>query len=228
MKTLVIFPPGLTLTTIITNFVLSMPMPQVIEAFGPFGAFSFPPGGTPGTHCAIELHCAIALLRYCAIALMSQNYHFFPQEISNLSGKPPRRPYLSQGKPNSPMKKDCYQNLYNDVFQCRLHTEGNSCIKVISRFYTKFPKVYLCVLPPNVLQRHGYAICTVHQVIDMIGPVSFHLFNSSKILITAFLVRLFLKRRISTNQWMSRPGFCQGQLVWKPGVRCERGRVFFL
>jgi UDP-sugar transporter A1/2/3 len=40
-------------------------------------------------------------------------------------------------------------------------------------------------------------------VIDMIGPVNFHLFNSSKILITALFVRIFLRKHINTSQWTS-------------------------
>lgn len=37
----------------------------------------------------------------------------------------------------------------------------------------------------------------------MIGPVNFHLFNSSKILITALFVRIFLRKHINTSQWTS-------------------------
>eukprot|EP00667_Euglena_gracilis_P006481 EG_transcript_6539 len=40
-------------------------------------------------------------------------------------------------------------------------------------------------------------------VIHMIGPIKFHLFNSIKVLITAILVRTFLKRVLSLNQWCS-------------------------
>eukprot|EP00668_Euglena_longa_P033214 GGOE01042751.1.p1 GENE.GGOE01042751.1~~GGOE01042751.1.p1 ORF type:complete len:453 (+),score=170.61 GGOE01042751.1:45-1403(+) len=41
------------------------------------------------------------------------------------------------------------------------------------------------------------------MVIHMIGPIKFHLFNSIKVLITALLVRTFLKRVLTINQWCS-------------------------
>ena len=37
----------------------------------------------------------------------------------------------------------------------------------------------------------------------MIGPIKFHLFNSVKVLVTAVLFRLFLKRQLNLNQWIS-------------------------
>ena len=41
------------------------------------------------------------------------------------------------------------------------------------------------------------------QVIGLIGPIKFHLFNALKVPITAILFRTFLKQILTNNQWYS-------------------------
>eukprot|EP01006_Ploeotia_vitrea_P006605 TRINITY_DN14058_c0_g1_i1.p1 TRINITY_DN14058_c0_g1~~TRINITY_DN14058_c0_g1_i1.p1 ORF type:complete len:528 (-),score=40.66 TRINITY_DN14058_c0_g1_i1:406-1989(-) len=56
-----------------------------------------------------------------------------------------------------------------------------------------------------------------YVVVELIGPVKYHLFNNVKTLVTAILFRTFLKRKLSGNQWVALLILMTGILVTQQG-----------
>eukprot|EP01012_Entosiphon_sulcatum_P017225 TRINITY_DN22021_c0_g1_i1.p1 TRINITY_DN22021_c0_g1~~TRINITY_DN22021_c0_g1_i1.p1 ORF type:complete len:480 (-),score=72.74 TRINITY_DN22021_c0_g1_i1:20-1459(-) len=62
-------------------------------------------------------------------------------------------------------------------------------------------------------------------VVGLIGPVKFHLFNNLKVVVTAILFRVFLKRRLHVNQWVALLVLFVGVIVTQQADILQKGQL---